>query len=122
PSELPELSGLNRIEESYIRASIITKSDFVGQVMTLCIEKRGILKNQTYLTQHRVELIFELPLAEVVFDFYDRLKSISKGYASFDYAPLDMRASKLVKVDILINAEPVDALSAMIHVERKCVV
>ncbi len=118
PSELPDPSGLNRVEEPYIRASIITKSDFVGQVMTLCIEKRGILKNQNYLTQHRVELIFELPLAEVVFDFYDRLKSISKGYASFDYAPLDMRASKLVKVDILINGEPVDALSALIHVDN----
>lgn len=118
PSELPDPSGLNRVEEPYIRASIITKSDFVGQVMTLCIEKRGILKNQTYLTQHRVELIFELPLAEVVFDFYDRLKSISKGYASFDYQPLDMRASKLVKVDILINGEPVDALSALIHVDN----
>ncbi len=118
PSELPDPSGLNRVEEPYIRASIITKSDFVGQVMTLCIEKRGILKNQTYLTQHRVELIFEMPLAEVVFDFYDRLKSISKGYASFDYSPLDMRASKLVKVDILINAEPVDALSALIHVDN----
>ncbi|MBA5628821.1 translation elongation factor 4 [Moheibacter lacus] len=118
PSELPDPSGLNRVEEPYIRASIITKSDFVGQVMTLCIEKRGILINQNYLTQHRVELIFELPLAEVVFDFYDRLKSISKGYASFDYQPLDMRASKLVKVDILINAEPVDALSALIHVDN----
>ncbi len=118
PSELPDPSGLNRVEEPYIRASIITKADFVGQVMTLCIEKRGILKNQNYLTQHRVELIFELPLAEVVFDFYDRLKSISKGYASFDYQPLDMRASKLVKVDILINAEPVDALSALIHVDN----
>lgn len=118
PSELPDPSGLNRVEEPYIRAAIITKADFVGQVMTLCIEKRGILKNQNYLTQHRVELIFELPLAEVVFDFYDRLKSISKGYASFDYQPLDMRASKLVKVDILINAEPVDALSALIHVDN----
>lgn len=118
PSELPEPSGLNRVEEPYIRASIITKSDFVGQVMNLCIEKRGNLMNQTYLTQHRVELIFELPLAEVVFDFYDRLKSISKGYASFDYQPLDMRPSKLVKVDILINAEPVDALSALIHIDN----
>lgn len=118
PSELPDPSGLNRVEEPYIKASIITKSDFVGQVMTLCIEKRGILKNQNYLTQHRVELIFEMPLAEVVFDFYDRLKSISKGYASFDYSPMDMRASKLVKVDILINAEPVDALSALIHVDN----
>src|SRR5690606_9228479 len=118
PSELPDPSGLNRVEEPYIRSSIITKADFVGQVMNLCIEKRGILINQTYLTQHRVELIFELPLAEVVFDFYDRLKSISKGYASFDYAPLDMRASKLVKVDILIHGEPVDALSALIHVDN----
>lgn len=118
PSELPEPSSLNRVEEPYIRASIITKGDFIGQVMNLCIEKRGNLINQTYLTQHRVELIFELPLAEVVFDFYDRLKSISKGYASFDYQPLDMRASKLVKVDILINAEPVDALSALIHIDN----
>lgn len=118
PSELPDPSGLNRVEEPYIRASIITKSDFIGQVMTLCIEKRGILINQNYLTQHRAELIFELPLSEVVFDFYDRLKSISKGYASFDYSPLDMRPSKLVKVDILINAEPVDALSALIHVDN----
>ncbi len=118
PSELPDPAGLNRVEEPYIKASIITKSDFIGQVMTLCIEKRGILKNQHYLTQHRAELIFELPLSEVVFDFYDRLKSISKGYASFDYSPLDMRASKLVKVDILINGEPVDALSALIHVDN----
>jgi GTP-binding protein LepA len=118
PSELPDPSGLDRVEEPYIRASIITKSDFIGQVMTLCIEKRGILINQHYLTQHRAELIFELPLSEVVFDFYDRLKSISKGYASFDYQPLDMRPSKLVKVDILINAEPVDALSALIHVDN----
>lgn len=118
PSELPDPSGLNRVEEPYIRASIITKSDFIGQVMTLCIEKRGILKNQHYLTQNRAELVFELPLSEVVFDFYDRLKSISKGYASFDYQPLDMRPSKLVKVDILINAEPVDALSSLIHVDN----
>lgn len=115
PSELPDPSSLNRVEEPYIRASIITKSDYVGQVMSLCIEKRGILINQHYLTQHRVELIFELPLAEVVFDFYDRLKSISRGYASFDYQPLDMRPSNLVKVDILIHGEPVDALSALIH-------
>ena len=118
PSELPEPSGLNRVEEPYIRASIITKADFVGQVMNLCIEKRGNLMNQTYLTQQRVELIFELPLAEVVFDFYDRWQASSKGYASFDYQPLDMRSSKLVKVDILINAEPVDALSALIHIDN----
>src|SRR5690606_22341495 len=95
PSELPDPSGLNRVEEPYIRASIITKSDFVAQVMNLCLEKRAILYNPPYRTQRLVALIFELTLAEVVFDFYDRLKSISKGYASIDYAPLDMRSSKL---------------------------
>ncbi|TWP30553.1 elongation factor 4 [Apibacter muscae] len=115
PSELPEPTMLDRVEEPYIKASIITKSDFIGSVMTLCIEKRGELTNQSYLTTDRVELFFEMPLAEVVFDFYDRLKTISKGYASFDYAPHGMKASKLVKVDILINGEPVDALSALIH-------
>lgn len=118
PSELPDPSGLNRVEEPYIRAAIITKSEFVGPVMSLCIEKRGELQSQNYLTQHRVEMIFNMPLAEVVFDFYDRLKSISKGYASFDYAPSGMRASKLVKVDIMINGEVVDALSALIHVDN----
>ncbi len=118
PSELPEPNGLNRVEEPYIRASIITKSDFVGSVMSLCIEKRGELQSQNYLTQHRVEMVFNMPLAEVVFDFYDRLKSVSKGYASFDYAPSGMKASKLVKVDIMINAEIVDALSALIHVDN----
>ncbi|HEY4538393.1 MAG TPA: elongation factor 4, partial [Faecalibacter sp.] len=110
--------GLNRVEEPYIRAAIITKSEFVGPVMSLCIEKRGELQSQNYLTQHRVEMIFNMPLAEVVFDFYDRLKSISKGYASFDYAPSGMKASKLVKVDIMINGEVVDALSALIHVDN----
>ena len=118
PSELPDPSGLNRVEEPYIRAAIITKSEFVGPVMGLCIEKRGELQSQNYLTQHRVEMIFNMPLAEVVFDFYDRLKSISKGYASFDYAPSGMKASKLVKVDIMINGEVVDALSALIHVDN----
>lgn len=118
PSELPDPSGLNRVEEPYIRAAIITKSEFVGPVMSLCIEKRGELQSQNYLTQHRVEMIFNMPLAEVVFDFYDRLKSISKGYASFDYAPSGMKASKLVKVDIMINGEVVDALSALIHVDN----
>ena len=118
PSELPDPSGLNRVEEPYIRAAIITKSEFVGPVMSLCIEKRGELQSQNYLTQHRVEMIFNIPLAEVVFDFYDRLKSISKGYASFDYAPSGMKASKLVKVDIMINGEVVDALSALIHVDN----
>lgn len=115
PSELPEPTSLNHVEEPYIKASIITKSDFIGSVMNLCIDKRGELTNQSYLTTDRVELFFEMPLAEVVFDFYDRLKTISKGYASFDYSPCGMRTSKLVKVDILINGEPVDALSALIH-------
>jgi GTP-binding protein LepA len=117
PSELPEPNGLDRVEEPYIKATIITKSDFVGQVMNLCIDKRGEILNQSYLTTERVELIFNMPLAEVVFDFYDRLKSISKGYASFDYAPIGMRPSKLVKVDILLNGEVVDALSALIHTD-----
>ena len=115
PSELPDPSRLDRVEEPYIRASIITQSEYIGPVMALCISKRGVLKNQSYLTPTRVELIFELPLAEVVFDFYDRLKSLSKGYASFDYTPIDFRAADLVKVDILINSEPVDALSSLIH-------
>ncbi len=115
PSELPDPNSLDRVEEPFIKASIITKSDFVGVVMTLCIEKRGNLVNQTYLTPERVELIFQMPLAEVVFDFYDRLKSISKGYASFDYSPIGMRTSKLVKVDVMINGDIVDALSALIH-------
>ena len=118
PSDLPGSSFLDRVEEPYINASIITKSDFVGNVMSLCIEKRGIIKNQTYLTPLRVELTFELPLSEIVFDFYDRLKTVSKGYASFDYSPIGFRASKLVKVDILLNGNQVDALSALIHVNN----
>ena len=117
PSDLPDPSFLDRVEEPYIKASIITKSDFVGNVMSLCIEKRGIIKNQTYLTPLRVELVFELPLAEIVFDFYDRLKTVSKGYASFDYSPIGFKVSKLVKVDILLNGNQVDALSALIHAE-----
>ena len=115
PSDLPDPSFLDRVEEPFIKASIITKSDFVGNVMSLCIEKRGVITNQTYLTTERVELNFDMPLAEIVFDFYDRLKTVSKGYASFDYSPIGMRPSKLVKVDILLNANPVDALSALIH-------
>ena len=118
PTDLPEPSKLNRVEEPFIKASIITKSDFVGQVMSLCIEKRGQIINQTYLTTERVELIFEMPLAEIVFDFYDRLKTVSKGYASFDYHPIGMKASKLVRVDILLNAQPVDALSALLHADN----
>ena len=118
PSDLPDPSGLDRVEEPYIKASIITKSDFVGNVMSLCIEKRGNITNQTYLTPERVELSFDMPLAEIVFDFYDRLKTISKGYASFDYSPIEMRESKLVRVDILLNAQPVDALSALVHFDN----
>ncbi|AUC78807.1 elongation factor 4 [Nonlabens sp. MB-3u-79] len=118
PTDLPEPSSLNRVEEPYIKATIITKSDFVGNVMSLCIEKRGIVTNQTYLTTERVELTFDMPLAEIVFDFYDRLKTVSKGYASFDYMPIGMRESKLVRVDILLNAQTVDALSALIHADN----
>ena len=115
PSEFPDPSKLDHVEEPYILATIITKSEYIGAIMGLCMEKRGIMKNQTYLTTDRVELIFELPLAEIVFDFYDKLKSISRGYASFDYNPLDYRESDLVKLDILLNGEQVDALSALIH-------
>lgn len=118
PTDLPEPSSLNRVEEPYIKASIITKSDFVGSVMSLCIEKRGQITNQTYLTPERVELSFDMPLAEIVFDFYDRLKTVSRGYASFDYSPIGMRASKLVKVDILLNGSVVDALSALLHTDN----
>lgn len=118
PSDLPGPSALDRVEEPFIKASIITKADFVGNVMTLCIEKRGEIKNQTYLTPERVELTFDLPLSEIVFDFYDRLKTVSKGYASFDYSPIGMRQSKLVKVDILLNGNQVDALSALVHADN----
>ena len=118
PSDLPDPSSLDRVEEPFIKATIITKSDFVGPVMSLCIEKRGQITNQTYLTTDRVELSFDMPLAEIVFDFYDRLKTISKGYASFDYSPIGMRASKLVKVDVLLNANVVDALSALLHADN----
>lgn len=117
PSDLPDPSTLDRIEEPYIKATIITKSDFVGNVMSLCIEKRGQITNQTYLTTQRVELSFDMPLAEIVFDFYDRLKTVSKGYASFDYSPIGMRVSKLVRVDVLLNGQSVDALSALIHLD-----
>ena len=115
PSDLPDPSIIEKVKEPFIKASIITKAEFVGSVMSLCIEKRGQIKNQTYLTTERVELTFDLPLAEIVFDFYDRLKTVSKGYASFDYSPIEMRESKLVKVDILLNSNPVDALSALVH-------
>ena len=118
PTDLPDPSSIDRVEEPYIKATIITKSNFVGNVMSLCIEKRGQITNQTYLTTERVELNFDMPLAEIVFDFYDRLKTVSKGYASFDYTPIGMRSSKLVRVDILLNAQPVDALSALIHADN----
>jgi len=115
PSDLPDPARINYIEEPYIKANIITKSDFIGPVMSLCIEKRGAIVTQNYLTADRVELVFEMPLGEVVFDFFDRLKSISKGYASFDYHPIGMKESDLVKLDILLKGEPVDALSCLIH-------
>ena len=118
PSDLPDPSYLDRVEEPFIKATIITKSDYVGNVMSLCIDKRGTITNQTYLTTERVELSFDLPLAEIVFDFYDRLKTVSKGYASFDYSPIGLRSSKLVKVDILLNGNQVDALSALIHADN----
>jgi GTP-binding protein LepA len=115
PSDFPDPSKLDHIEEPYIHASIITRAEYIGAIMTLCINKRGIFKNQVYLTTDRAELTFELPLAEIIFDFYDKLKSISKGYASFDYHPIEYRESELVKLDILLNGEKVDALSALIH-------
>ena len=118
PSDLLDPSVVDRVEEPYIKATIITKSDFVGNVMGLCIEKRGVITNQNYLTPERVELSFDMPLAEIVFDFYDRLKSVSKGYASFDYSPIGMRVSKLVRVDVLLNVNSVDALSALVHTDN----
>ncbi len=118
PSDMPDPTKLEMIEEPYIKASIISKSDYVGAIIKLCMDKRGIMVNQTYLTTDRVELNFELPLGEIVFDFYDKLKSISKGYASFDYTPIDYRQSDLIKLDILINSDQVDALSCLIHRSR----
>jgi GTP-binding protein LepA len=115
PSDLLPPEKTKMVEEPFITASIITKGDYVGSIMSLCMDKRGILKNQVYLTSDRIEITFEMPLAEIVFDFYDRLKTISRGYASFDYQPLGYKESKLVKLDILLNAKPVDALSAIIH-------
>ncbi len=115
PSDLPDPTLLEFVEEPYIQSQIITKPEYIGAIMTLCMEKRSILTKQHYLTEERVELTFEMPLAEIVFDFYDRLKSISRGYASFDYQPMDYRQSDLVKMDIRLNGEPVDALSALVH-------
>jgi GTP-binding protein LepA len=118
PNDLPEPTILDRVEEPYIVAQIITSPEYIGPIINLCLEKRGHIKKQSYLTPERVEMSFELPLAEIVFDFYDRLKSISRGYASFDYVPVDYRESDLVKLDILLNSEPVDALSALVHREK----
>ncbi len=115
PSDLPDPSKLEYVEEPFIKANIITKAEFVGSVMSLCIQKRGIIVNQSYLTSDRVELVFEMPMGEIVFDFYDRLKTISKGYASFDYHQTGYRKSDLVRLDMLLNEEPVDALSSLIH-------
>jgi GTP-binding protein LepA len=115
PSDLPDPSKLDSVEEPYIKANIITKAEFVGPVMSLCIQKRGMIANQSYLTSDRVELVFEMPMGEIVFDFYDKLKTISKGYASFDYHQIGYRKSDLVRLDMLLNEEPVDALSSLIH-------
>jgi len=115
PSDLPDISKIDFIEEPYIKASIITKADFVGPVMSLCIQKRGMIINQSYLTADRVEMTFEMPMGEIVFDFYDKLKTISKGYASFDYHQIGYKQSDLVRLDIRLNSEPVDALSSLIH-------
>jgi len=118
PSGLPATTTIDDIDEPFIRANIITASDYIGPIMTLCLEKRGTLIKQEYLTTDRVELMFDLPLGEIVFDFYDKLKSISKGYASFDYHMLDFRPAKLIRLDILLNGEMVDALSTLIHVSN----
>jgi GTP-binding protein LepA len=118
PSEMPEPNYISRIEEPFIKAQIITKADYVGPIMTLCMEKRGMLKNQSYLTTDRVELQFEMPLGEIVFDFFDKLKTISRGYASLDYELIGFRESHLVRLDILLNGEKVDALSAIVHRDK----
>ena len=118
PSGLPEVTKIAKIEEPYILAQVITRTDFLGNVIKLCIDKRGVMKNQNFITQDRVEINFEMPLSEIVFDFYDKLKSISKGYASFDYHRTGYQPSKLAKLDILLNGEPVDALSSLIYADH----
>lgn len=118
PSEMPDPAVLDHIEEPFVKVQIITKAEFVGNIMTLCLERRGVLKQQNYLTTDRVELVFEMPLAEIIFDFFDKLKTISRGYASLDYEFLGYRESKLVKLDILLNGERVDALSAIVHRDK----
>ncbi|MCQ2205149.1 MAG: translation elongation factor 4, partial [Bacteroidaceae bacterium] len=118
PAGMPDIAAIEHIEEPYIRASIITQTEYIGSIMTLCLGKRGELVKQEYVSGSRVELYYDMPLAEIVIDFYDKLKSISKGYASFDYHPIGFRPSKLVKLDILLNGEPVDALSTLTHVDN----
>jgi len=118
PSEMPEPNTISHIEEPFIRAQIITKSDYIGPIIALCIDKRGVIKNQVYLTSDRVELTFELPLAEIVFDFYDKLKTISRGYASLDYELIGYQQSSMVKLDIMLNGDKVDALSAIVHRDK----
>ncbi len=118
PSELPEGSKIAHVEEPYIRAQIISKADYIGNIISLCMDKRGVIKNQVYLTSDRVELTFELPLAEIVFDFFDKLKTISRGYASLDYELIGYRQSTMVKLDIMLNGERVDALSAIVHRDK----
>ena len=118
PAGMPDQTEIDHIEEPYIRASIITRTEYIGNIMTLCLGKRGELVKQEYVSGDRVELYYDMPLAEIVIDFYDKLKSISKGYASFDYHPIGFRPSKLVKLDILLNGEPVDALSTLTHVDN----
>ena len=118
PSGMPVATTIDDIDEPFIRANIITATDYIGPIMTLCLDKRGTLIKQDYLTTDRVELVFDLPLGEIVFDFYDKLKSISKGYASFDYHVIDFRPAKLVRLDILLNGEMVDALSTLIHFDN----
>jgi GTP-binding protein LepA len=118
PSEMPEPTLLSHIEEPFIKAQIITKSEYIGGIMTLCMGKRGIIKSQNYLTADRVEMVFELPLSEIVFDFFDKLKTISRGYASLDYELIGFRESNMVKLDILLNGDKVDALSAIVHRDK----
>jgi GTP-binding protein LepA len=115
PSGLPAITLVDHIEEPYIKAQVISRTEYLGNIMKLCLDKRGIFKNQHFSSHDRVEVNFEIPLAEIIFDFYDKLKSISKGYASFDYHPSDYKPASLAKLDILLNGEPVDALSALIH-------
>ncbi|MGI9543047.1 MAG: elongation factor 4, partial [Cyclobacteriaceae bacterium] len=118
PSELPEGNMISHVEEPFILAQIISKSEFIGGIIALCMDKRGAIKNQVYLTSDRVELSFELPLSEIVFDFYDKLKTISRGYASLDYELIGFKQSNMVKLDIMLNGDKVDALSAIVHRDK----